>query len=101
MTAEGSIDKIKIELDIYYAIRAIRGVHDAKPTITKKNRKRPPSIFQESINSQLRYNDKVSRNHVYIENITDFIDFDNERATVHPEVRIKHSSEINEDAQAE
>lgn len=32
MTAEGSIDKIKVELDIYYAIKVVRGVHHEKPT---------------------------------------------------------------------
>ena len=52
MTAEGSIDKIKIELDIYYAIRAIRGVQDAKPTITKKTEKDLPvySKNQQTVN---------------------------------------------------
>ena len=34
-------------------------------------------------------------------NITDFIDFDKERATAHTGVGNKHSSEINEDVQAE
>ena len=32
MTAEGSIDKIKVELDIYYAFKVVRGVHHEKPT---------------------------------------------------------------------
>ena len=36
-----------------------------------------------------------------LKNITDFIDFDMERAAVNAVVEKKHSSEINEDAQAE
>ena len=36
-----------------------------------------------------------------LKNITNFVDFDKEEATAHPEEENKHSSKINEDAQAD
>ena len=113
MTVEGRNNKIRIELYIYYAIRAIRGVQHAKPTgqkvstsLKKTDKDLEVDIFtckfQEQIERRfIEIQEKNERESLFIMRyITDFIDFNKKGATVHLGVGNKHSSKIKEEAQA-
>ena len=94
------MDEIKIEIDICFAIRTISGVQQAKLTrekvltqLNKIDKDLQVDIFtrkfQELINRQFNEIQREGEQEslFILKNITDFIDFDEERATAHTAYR--------------
>ena len=89
MTVKGNIDNIKVEVNIYYAIRAIRGVQHAKSTREKvlTSLKKMDKHFQVDIFA-CKFQELTKRRFIEIQgedeeeslfisrNITYFINFD-------------------------